>query len=156
MSLPLNSNALPVGAGILQDAISRGGLIPPSDKIVPIVVAAACALCAAAGGLCTAIKGTIIVTCSVCIVGMICESQIEMIQRQIKQLSERIAELHSWCSEPAQLERYGSEGICFISCGGAQLIAHLEAWLAELTKYLRISPHDINFGAGSGSPTGKF
>lgn len=147
MSLPNTLNSLPVGAGMeLQTAISRGGLIPPSQNFVGPIIAGVCALCAVAGGICEAIEGTMLISCSVCIVGMACETiaasnaaHIEYLRRKIKEFTDAIEALKKFCKEAAQLQRYGSEAICFISGGGRELEAWLADFVKELTKYLGVS-----------------
>ena len=84
MSIPNTLNALPVGAQMdLQMAISRGGITPPSDKFIPIIVAACIAAGCGIGAACEAIGTTIV---CVCAVGAICytASQLQRLYEQLK------------------------------------------------------------------------
>ena len=155
MSLPNTLNSLPVGAGILQMAINRGGITPPSQNFAGPLL---CAIALGCAALCEAIEGTLLV-CAVCVlVGGVCYT-IEQAQKEIIRLNERINNKRGECATIGGAVGPGVNA-AFIKC-----MQELQALLDELARWTRgladarglgTSTGNRPFGAGSGSPTGKY
>ena len=101
MSLPNTLNALPVGAQMeLQAAISRGGLTPPSQKFVPLII---CAIALGCAALCEAIEGTLLV-CAVCVViGGVCYTLQQLLQEEAKAAAAYLDFLRKCMANPETL-----------------------------------------------------
>ena len=96
MSIPNTLNALPFfGQMDLQTAIYAGRLNPPSDKVIPVIVAACIAAGCAIGAACEAIGTTIV---CVCAVGAICYTAIQL-QRMYEQLRDDYAKMVEKCGK---------------------------------------------------------